>query len=49
VPLFFNSALEYTIRKDQENQMGLKLNGTYQLLLFVDDANLLEDDINTTK
>jgi hypothetical protein len=28
--------------KVQENQVGLKLNETHQLLVYVDDVNLLE-------
>jgi hypothetical protein len=33
----------------QENQVGLKLNGTHQLLMFANDLNLLCDNIDTIK
>jgi hypothetical protein len=39
-PLFLNVALEFSINKVQENQFGLKLNRTLQLLAYADDVNL---------
>jgi hypothetical protein len=47
-PLLFNFALEYTIRKVQESQVGLKFSGTYLLLVYADDMNLLDDNIDAT-
>jgi hypothetical protein len=49
LPLLSNFALKYTIRKLQENQVGLKVNGTHQFLAYADDVNLLGDNIDTIK
>jgi hypothetical protein len=47
--LLFNFALEYDIRKAHENRVGLKLNGTHQLLVLDDDVNLLGNNIYVIK
>jgi hypothetical protein len=44
-----NSALEYTIRNFQENNKGLEMNGTHQLLVCADNDKLLGESINIIK
>ena len=38
---------EYAIRKIQETNLGLDVNGTHQVLAYADDVNLIRDDIRT--
>jgi preprotein translocase subunit SecD len=48
-PVFFNFALEYAIRRVQENQLGLKLNGKYQLLIYADNVTTLGESIHAVR
>ncbi len=49
LPLLFNFAFAYAIRRVQVNQDGLKLNGTHQLLAYADDVNILGGSIRMVK
>ena len=43
----FNFALEFAIRKVQETNLGLDMNGTHHELYYADDVNLIGEDIRT--
>ena len=48
-PFLFKVALEYAVRMVHVNQDGLKFNGAYQLVVYVDDINMLDRSDYTLK
>ena len=45
--IIFNFA--HAIRKVQETNLGLDINGSHQVLAYVDDVNLIGDNIRIEK
>ena len=48
-PLLFNVATEYVIWRVQVNCDGLKLNGTHQLVVYVEDVSIFGGSVHTVK
>ena len=48
-PLLFNFVLEYAIRIVKENRIGLELNGKHQLLVYSNDVNMLEENLQSVR
>jgi hypothetical protein len=49
LPLLFNFSLDYAIRRVQVNQDGVKLNGTYRLLVYAAEVSILSGNRHTSK
>jgi len=50
LPIFlFNLALDYTTRRVQINEDGLKLEGMHLLLVYADDVNILGGSVHTVQ
>jgi hypothetical protein len=47
--LLFNSVYKCASRRVQVNQDGLKLNGTFQLMVYAGDVNILGGSVHTVK
>jgi hypothetical protein len=47
--MFYRHCFKNAIRRVKVIKDGLKLNGTYQLLVYVDDVNILEGSVHTIK
>jgi hypothetical protein len=45
----FDSALAHAIRRVQVNMDGLKINGTHQRIVYIDNVNTLDRRVHTIK